>query len=153
MTTHAVNKKATFDYEILQTLEAGLVLHGQEVKSVKTGHISLKGAFVTLKQGGGKIPEAYLTNCHIPAYKHAGKLEGYDPYRARKLLLNKSEIKHLIGKTKEQGLTLVPLKVYNKHKLLKLSFGVARGKKKIDKRESIKKRETERKLRRMQTQY
>ena len=154
MPDYAVNKRARFDYEILETLEAGLVLYGHEVKSIKTGHISLKNSFVTLKNtAGAGTPEAYLTSCHIPLYKHAGKMESYEPTRPRKLLLKRSQIKQLIGKTKEKGLTLVPLKVYNKHRLIKLAFGVGKGKKKIDKRESIQKRETERKLQRFKKQY
>ena len=109
---------------------------------------------MTLKNtAGAGTPEAYLTSCHIPLYKHAGKMESYEPTRPRKLLLKRSQIKQLIGKTKEKGLTLVPLKVYNKHRLIKLAFGVGKGKKKIDKRESIKKRETERKLQRFKKQY
>src|SRR3989339_133008 len=154
MPDYAVNKRARFDYEILETLEAGLVLYGHEVKSIKPGHISLKNSFVTLKNpAGAGTPEAYLTSCHVPLYKHAGKMDSYEPTRPRKLLLKKSQIKQLIGKTKEKGLTLVPLKVYNKHRLIKLAFGVGKGKKKIDKRESIKKRETERKLQRFKKQY
>jgi SsrA-binding protein len=154
MPDYAVNKRARFDYEILETLEAGLVLRGHEVKSIKTGHISLKNSFVTLKNIYGSVtPEAYLTSCHVPLYKHAGKMDSYDPTRPRKLLLKKSQIKQLIGKTKEKGLTLVPIKVYSKNRLIKLAFGVGKGKKKIDKRESIKKRETERKLQRLKTQY
>ncbi len=143
----AVNKRAKFDYDILETYEAGLVLHGHEVKSVKTGHVSLKGSFVTLKGGGRKLPEAYLTNSHIPLYQHAGKLEGYDPDRPRKLLLHAKEINYLIGKKHEQGLTLVPIKLYTNKGFVKLEFGIGRGRKKFDKRELIKKRETEKKIR------
>lgn len=143
----AINKRANFDYEILEKYEAGIVLFGHEVKSVKTGHISLKGSFVTLKRTGKALPEPYLTNAHIPQYKHAGDLKNYEPTRPRKLLMKKNEIKYLIGKRQEQGLTLVPLKVYIKHSLLKLEFGVGKGKKKIDKRETIKKRELDRKIR------
>ncbi|MBI4215311.1 MAG: SsrA-binding protein SmpB [Parcubacteria group bacterium] len=139
----AVNKKATFDYEILETYEAGIVLQGQEVKSAKLGQISLKGAFVTFKQG-----ELYLTNCHISQYQMAGKLAGYDPIRPRKLLVRKRELMSLIGKTQQKGLTLIPLKLYTKHSLIKLEFALAKGKKKIDKRETIKRRETDREIRR-----
>ena len=154
MPTYAINKRTNFDYEISEKYEAGIVLAGYEVKSIKTGHISLKEAFVTLKQKRGRgLPDAYLTNCHIPLYKHAGKMPDYEPTKPKKLLLKKAEIKQLIGKTKEKGLTLVPIKVYNKGSLIKLEFGIGRGKKKIDKRESIKKRETERKLQRMKKQY
>ena len=154
MSTYATNKRAKFDYEILNTYEAGIVLIGHEVKSIKLSHISLKGAFVTLKNIKNKnIPEAYLTNCHITPYKFAGKLNDYDPDKPRKLLLKKSEIRQLIGKTKEKGLTLVPIRVYNKGKLIKLEFGIGKGKKKIDKRQGIKKREIDRKLQRLQKQY
>lgn len=146
MPTLAYNKRAKFDYDISQTFEAGLVLSGQEVKSVKTGHVSLKGAFVTVKGSGTKLPEIYLINAHIPAYKHAANLAGYDPYRSRKLLLKKKEINYLVGKKQEQGLTLVPIKIYTKRSLLKLEFGVGRGRKKYDKREVIKKRESDRQL-------
>lgn len=149
MPTLAINKKANFDYKILEKYEAGLKLLGHEVKSIKTGHISLKGAFVVLKQAQvrNKQPEAYLINAHIPLYKFAGQMKNYDPYRSRKLLLKKSEIKRLIGKKKEQGLTLVPIRLYTKHGLIKLEFGLGQGKKKYDKREDIKKRDLDRKIR------
>ena len=147
MPTLAVNKRARHDYEIADTYEAGLVLYGHEVKSVKTGHISLKGSFVTTKREKSKVPELYLTNAHIPLYKKASTVTDYDPDRARKLLLHKKELAHLIGKKKVQGLTLIPLKIYTKHSLIKLSFGLGRGKKKHDKREAIKKRELDRQVR------
>jgi len=143
----ALNKRAEFDYEIQEKYEAGIVLYGYEVKSVKTGHISLKGSFVTFKKTKAKLPEAYLTNAHIPLYKHAGKVIAYDPTRSRKLLLKKKEIKYLLGKRQEQGLTLIPLKIYTKRSLIKLEFGVGKGRKKYDKREVIKKREFERQAR------
>ena len=142
-----MNKRANFDYEIFETYEAGLVLLGHEVKSIKTGHLSLKGAFVTIKAAAKKLPEVYLINAYIPLYKHAGSIKNYDPYRSRKLLLKKNEIKYLIGKAKEQGLTLVPIKIYTKHSFVKLEFGIGKGRKKVDKREVIKKREVERSLR------
>ena len=89
----AVNKRANYDYDIQEKYEAGLVLLGHEVKSIKTGHISLKGSFVTVKNIKGKnLPELYLINAHIPLYKHAGTVKNYDPYRSRKLLLKKNEI-------------------------------------------------------------
>src|SRR5690606_13899177 len=136
MQTYALNKRAKFDYDILQTYEAGLVLHGHEEKSIKTGHVSLKGAFVVLKQSSGKeVPELHLINCHVSPYKQAGKLPGYDPERSRKLLIKRSEIRSLIGKTHDQGLTLVPISLYNKHNLIKLAFGLGTGKRKIDKRD------------------
>ena len=143
MSTHAVNKRAHYDYEISDKFEAGLILTGQEVKSAKTGHISLKGSFVTAKGN-----ELFLTNANIPPYKHAGEVKNYDPTRSRKLLLKKSEIKSLIGKSRASGLTLVPIRVYTKKRYVKLEFGVGKGKKEFDKRESIKKREDERKMER-----
>lgn len=142
--TLAINKRATFDYELLDTYEAGLKLTGQEVKSAKLGHISLKGAFVTIHEN-----EAYLTNCHISKYKYAGNLKDYDPERSRKLLIKRSEIKSLIGTIQQKGLTLIPTKIYVKNKLIKLEFAVAKGKRKIDKRESIKKREDDIRMERM----
>lgn len=151
MPTVAVNKRANFDYQILETYEAGLVLFGHEVKSVKTGHVSLKGSYITFKQQSrvGKLPEAYLINAHISLYKHAGKLDGYDPTRSRKILLKKNEIEKLMGKKREQGLTLVPIKIYTKRSLLKLEFGIGKGKKKHDKREDIKKKDLDRSMRRL----
>lgn len=147
MPTLAYNKRAKFDYEILDSYEAGLVLHGYEVKSIKTGHISLKGSFVTVKRGNKKLPEFILTNAHIPLYQKASTITEYDPERPRKLLLKKKQIEHLVGKKNEQGLTLVPLKIYTKHNKIKLEFGVGKGKKKHDKRETIKKRDVDRKIR------
>jgi len=143
----SVNKRAYYDYEISDKYEAGLILLGHEVKAIKTGHISLKGAFVTIKQEGKIMPALYLTNAHIPLYKKASTVKNYDPERPRKLLVHKNEIKHLIGKRKEQGLTLMPLKIYTKHSLIKLQFGIGRGKKKYDKRAAIKKRELDRQVR------
>jgi len=147
MPTLAVNKRANYDYEIKDKFEAGIMLLGHEVKSVKTGHINLKGSYVTLKKTKKALPEIYLINAHIPLYKHAGTVKSYNPTRPRKLLVKKNEIKHLIGKKQEQGLTLVPLKMYTKRSLIKLEFGIGRGKKKFDKREMIKKRELDRSMR------
>jgi len=144
----ATNKRANFDYAISDKYEAGLVLLGHEVKSVKTGHVSLKGSFITLKsRKGNRLPEMFLINAHIPLYKHAGTVKDYEPTRSRPILLKKKEIKHLLGKKQESGLTLIPLKLYTKHSFIKLEFGIGRGKKKYDKREIIKKREVERSLR------
>jgi len=147
MPTLAYNKRANFDYDISDTFEAGVVLLGHEVKSVKTGHVSLKGAFVTSKKTAKPLPEFYLTNAHIPLYKHAGKRPDYEPERPRKLLLHKNEIARLVGKKQVEGLTLVPIKLYTKRSLIKLEFGIGKGRKKIDKREVIKKRESDRQLR------
>jgi SsrA-binding protein len=148
MSVLAINKRANYDYEIIEKYEAGLMLLGHEVKSVKTGHINLRGSYATIKNVKGKeLPELYLINAHIPLYKYAGTVKDYDPYRSRKLLLKKNEIKHLIGKKQEQGLTLVPIKIYTRRGFVKIEFGIGKGKKKIDKRELIKKREMDRKIR------
>ncbi|MDD3006083.1 MAG: SsrA-binding protein SmpB [Candidatus Pacebacteria bacterium] len=143
MSIYAVNKRAAFDYELLEKLEGGLVLAGHEVKAIKTGHLSLKGAFLTVHDN-----ELYLTNAHIPAYQKANTPEKYDEYRARKVLVKRRELDSLIGKIKQKGLTLVPVKVYSKHRLIKLEFAVGKGKRKIDKREDIKKREANVSIRR-----
>ena len=136
MRTLAENKKAYFDYEILETYEAGIVLIGQEVKAIKTGHIGLKGSYVVIKDN-----EFFLIGANIPPYQPKNAPANYEPERSRKLLLTKSEIKSLIGKSRQKNLTLVALKVYTKNGKIKLLFGLAKGKKKIDKREKIKKRE------------
>ena len=134
----AENRRFSYDYEILETYEAGLVLFGFEVKAIKTGRVSLTGSFVTTKNR-----ELYLTNALIPPYQPANTPIDYDQSRPRKLLLKKSEISSLIGKLKAKGLTLIPIKLYTKKNKIKLEFGVARGKRKIDKRETIKKRDIE----------
>jgi SsrA-binding protein len=139
MKTLAENNKATFDYEILEIYEAGMVLYGFEVKSIRAGHISLKGSYVVVKDN-----EVFLINALISPYQQANTPESYDPQRSRKLLLKKSEIRSLIGKSKVRGLTLVPLRIYTKKSTLKLEFAIAKGKRKIDKRETIKRRDTER---------
>ncbi len=141
--TYATNDKARFDYEILETYEAGLVLIGQEVKAIRTGKASIKGTYVKILGN-----EAYLVGAHIAPYQPKNAPIDYDDQRSRKLLLEKKELKYLIGKTQEQGLTLVPLRLLDKHGLIKLEIGLARGKKKSDKREVIKKRDVERIIRR-----
>lgn len=139
----ADNKKAYYNYEISDKYEAGLVLIGSEVKSIKTGHISLKGSYVIIRG-----EEAYLVGAVIPPYQPKNTPKDYDDQRSRKLLLKKSEIKELIGKSREKGLALMPLQIYTKHARIKLAFGIAKGKKKKDKRETIKRRETEREIER-----
>ncbi len=139
----ATNKKATFDYHILERIEAGMVLSGKEVKSVRKGQVSFAGSFVSINNS-----ECFLVNCHISAYQPQNNPVDYNPKRDRKLLLQKKEIDRLYGKTKEGGITLVPIKIYTKKNLLKIEIGIARGKKKYDKRESIKKRDIDRDLRR-----
>jgi len=138
------NKKAYYDYEILEKFEAGLVLQGQEVKSIKGGHISLAGAYVIFKQG-----EPYLIGAKIPAYQPKNTPADYNPERLRKLLLNKKEINLLVGKSNEKGFSMIPLKVYIKDGRIKLEFGLAKGKKKYDKKEKIKKRDIDREIHRM----
>ncbi len=144
MSTLATNKRARFDYELKETFEAGLVLTGNEVKSVKMGHVSLKGTFVTVKGS-----ELYLTNALISFYPHAHKdsKSGYQETAPRKLLLKKSEIRSLIGKFRQEGLTLVPIRLYTKKQLVKLEFAVGKGKKEFDKRQTLKKRAADRDMR------
>lgn len=143
MTTYANNKRALFDYEILKTFTAGLELLGLEVKAVKAGKANLRGAFIAVRGG-----EAFLLGAEIPPYQPKNTPKEYDATRARKLLLRKGEVQELTDAEGTKGLTIVPLKVYNKGRFLKLDFGIARGKKKYDKRESIKKRDVEREIRR-----
>ncbi|OGZ61764.1 MAG: SsrA-binding protein [Candidatus Spechtbacteria bacterium RIFCSPLOWO2_02_FULL_38_8] len=139
---YSYNKKAKFDYEILDTYDAGIKLFGHEVKSVKKGSVSLQGAFVVIRG-----QEAYLTNVYIPPYQEGNLVSDYDSKRTRKLLLKKKQILELQQKLQTRGLTLVPLKLYNMRGLIKLDIGLARGKRKYDKREVIKKREADRKIR------
>lgn len=141
MTDLAVNRRAHFDYEILETREAGMELHGFEVKAVKKGHINLAGSFAVIRGN-----EAWLLNATIPPYQGKNTPVGYDPTRSRRLLLHKSEIKELIGAAAEKGLTIVPLKVYTKRNRVKILLGLGRHKKKGDKREIIKRRESEREI-------
>ncbi len=141
----ADNRKALYDYEVLEKFQAGLVLTGQEVKSVKNGHLSLKGAYVTFHNG-----DAYLTNAHITKYKQAGDIPDYDPTHSRRLLLRKKEIRYLQGKLEEKGLTIVPLSVYTKKRFVKMEIALAKGKKQHDKRETIKKRDAQREMRQIQ---
>lgn len=131
----ASNPQARFNYQILDTIEAGVSLLGSEVKSVRNGQVSLKESFARVKNG-----EVWLMGAHITPYKQ-GTPEGYNPIRPRKLLLHKKEINHLIGKLNEQGLSLVPMKMYLKKNNIKLELGLGKGKKKHDKRAAIKDKE------------
>lgn len=133
------NKKARFDYEIQETFEAGMELFGFEVKSLRAKKGSLEGSHITIRGD-----EAFVVGMTIPPFQEANTPKDYDPARNRKLLLTKKEIAHLAGLEKQRGLTIVPISVYNKSRKLKLEIGVARGKKKFDKRESIKKKDTKR---------
>ncbi|OGI21854.1 MAG: SsrA-binding protein [Candidatus Moranbacteria bacterium RIFCSPHIGHO2_01_FULL_55_24] len=143
MTVISTNKRASFDYDLGERFEAGLVLTGSEVKSVKTGHASLKGSFVTVRG-----EELFLTNALIPRYKHAHRDTKHEDTRPRRLLLRKREIRSLIGKSRTEGLTLVPIRLYTKKQLVKLEFAVGKGKKAFDKRSSIAKREADRTMKR-----
>ena len=139
----AENKKAYFNYQILEKFEAGISLIGQEVKSIKLGRMSLTASYVVLKN-----EEAFLIGAKVPPYQPANSPPDYNPERSRKLLLRKAEIKYLIGKAQEKGLTLMPLRVYTKRGKIKLEFGIAKGRRKVDKRDLIKKRDVEREIRR-----
>jgi len=143
MANYAENRKARFDYEILDKYEAGLELLGTEVKSVRGGVMSLEGAFVIIRGG-----EAFLINANIPPYQVKNAPKDYDPLRNRKVLLTKKEIGELAGSGKNKSLTIVPMSVYNKGRKIKLAIAFVKGKKKFDKRETIKKRDTDRELRR-----
>jgi len=143
MKTLAENRKARFNYEILEKFEAGIVLKGFEVKSIKSGKASLTGSYVVFKQ-----EEPYLLNCNIPPYQPKNTPSDYDPTRLRKLLLNQSEIKYLLGKSQQKGLTLVPLRMYTKGGKIKLEFGLGRGRKKVQKKELLKKRTVDREIER-----
>ncbi|MEW5700719.1 MAG: SsrA-binding protein SmpB [Candidatus Zixiibacteriota bacterium] len=138
----ATNRKANFRYEILDTFEAGLVLVGTEVKSLRDGKCNLKEGYARIENG-----QAWLVGVHIPEYT-AGNRFNHDPTRTRKLLLSRRQIRRLGVETQQEGLTLVPLRVYFKGKVAKIELGLGRGKKAHDKREAIVKRETERQLRR-----
>jgi SsrA-binding protein len=132
------NRKARHDYEILETFEAGMVLTGSEVKSLRAGRANLKDSYARIDRG-----EAFLLNAHISPYAAASHF-GHEPERNRKLLLHRSEIDKLNGRIQERGLTVIPLKIYFKNGRAKVLIGVGRGKKAYDKRESIKEREMKR---------
>lgn len=137
------NKKAYFNYEITDTYTAGMELFGFEVKSLRKGQGSLDGSYVTVRGG-----EAYLLGAFVPAFQEKNAPADYDPRRNRKLLLTKNEIKTLGDIEKAKGLTIVPISVYNKGRVLKIDIGIGKGKKKYDKRETLKKQDTERQTRR-----
>lgn len=139
MSTLSENKKAYHDYEILKKFEAGISLNGQEVKSIRLGRANIKGAYITFSGG-----EAFLTGATIPPYQPKNAPQNYNDKRERKLLLKKKELKYLIGKEKEKGLTFIPLKIYTKGRIIKLELAIARGKKKKDIREAIKKKDFDR---------
>jgi SsrA-binding protein len=138
----ASNRRASHDYDIIERIEAGIRLTGSEVKSLRGGRASLAEAFARIRDG-----EAWLEGMHIPPYEQ-GQTKGYDPIRPRKLLLHRREIERLLGKTKEQGLALIPTRVYFTHGLAKVEIGLGRGRREHEKRQSIAKREAEREMER-----
>ena len=137
----AENRKAFHDYHILETYEAGLVLMGTEVKSIREGRVNLRDSFARTEGG-----EVFVYNIHIQPYSHRGYAD-HDPIRKRKLLLHEHEIRKLIGKVMEKGMTLVPVRLYFKNGRVKVALGLAKGKQAHDKRETIKRREADRETR------
>jgi SsrA-binding protein len=137
----SLNRQAYHNYHILETLEAGLVLRGTEVKSIREGKVNLKDSYGLVKNG-----EVWLLNCHISPYSHGNRMN-HDPLRTRKLLLHRSEIRKLVGKTSERGLTLVPVKIYFRRGRAKCEIALAKGKKLYDKRETEKRKTAEREAR------
>ena len=136
------NRQARFNYEILEKFEAGISLRGTEVKSIREGRANLKEAYADIRDG-----EVYLVGAHISPYSH-GNIANHEPVRDRRLLLKAVEIKRLQGKVMEKGLTLVPMCLYLKGRLIKVELGVGRGKKLVDKREDLKRRDQEREVQR-----
>jgi SsrA-binding protein len=136
----AKNRRATFDYELGERLIAGLALSGAEVKSIKNGHASLKGSFISLREG-----EAWLTNAHVTPYQPGGQANAPEPTRNRKLLLHRKQLDQLVLE-KRSGLSVVPTALLQDGKLIKVEIGIGRGKKRYDKREAIKQRDTSREL-------
>jgi len=137
----ADNRKALFDYHLLETFEAGIALLGTEVKGIREGRANLRDSFARVERG-----EVWLYNVHISPYSHRGYVD-HEPLRARKLLLHRDEIRKLIGRTVERGMTLVPVRMYFKKGRVKVAISLAKGKKEYDKRETIKKREVDRETR------
>ncbi|EOH98884.1 SsrA-binding protein [Enterococcus plantarum] len=136
----AQNRKARHDYTVVDTMEAGIVLQGTEIKSIRNGRINLKDGFARIRNG-----EAYLLNVHISPYEQ-GNIFNHDPLRTRKLLLHKKQIAKLIAETKNTGITIVPLKVYIRNGYAKVLIGLAKGKKQYDKREDLKRKEINREI-------
>ncbi|MBM6615710.1 SsrA-binding protein SmpB [Desemzia sp. RIT804] len=136
----AQNRKARHDYTIVDTIEAGIVLKGTEIKSIRAGRINLKDGYATIRNG-----EIFLQNVHISPYEQ-GNVFNHDPVRMRKLLMHKKQIARLVGETKSSGYTLVPLKVYIKDGYAKVLIGLAKGKKKYDKREDLKRKDQKREI-------
>ncbi len=148
MTTYIQNKKATFNYEILERFEAGVSLYGHEVKAVRSGMGNLAGAYVIIRGG-----EVFLVGAHLTPYQAKNVPESYDPERARKLLLSRAEITKLEKQLNTAGLTIVPIKWYSNKGKIKLEIALVRGKKKADKREAIKERDAKRDLDRLRKSF
>ncbi|MCC5896489.1 MULTISPECIES: SsrA-binding protein SmpB [Cyanophyceae] len=144
----ADNRQARYRYSILETYEAGLELQGTEVKSIRQGRVNLRDGYALIRGN-----EAWLHNVHISPYDIASQYFNHDPLRNRKLLLHRNEIRKLIGKVEQQGLTLVPLKLYLKNGWVKVSIGLAKGKKLHDKRESLKRKQQDREIARVMKSY
>jgi SsrA-binding protein len=142
------NRQARFLYEILETYEAGIQLTGTEVKSIREGKVNLKDGYALIRND-----EAWLLNVHISPYQASGQYFNHEPRRTRKLLLHRREISKLIGQVEQKGLTLVPLKLYFKNGWIKISIGLAKGKKLHDKRETLKRRQDEREIARAMKRY
>lgn len=147
MTIIATNKHGLHNYQIINTLESGIELLGHEVKSIKNGQINLSGAYISHIIDKKHLPELFLKNCHVSPYKMVGKTDKIDPLRIRKLLLRRKEINTIISKIQQKGLTIIPIKVYTKHSLIKLEIDLAKGKKKFDKRADLKEKEVNKKIR------
>lgn len=139
--TVATNRQARYNYDIIESYEAGIELKGSEVKSIRAGRVSLKDSFATIDKG-----ESFLYNCHISPYEHTASFQ-VDPKRRRKLIMHKAQIMRLLGQTSQKGFTLIPLKVYFKHGLCKVELALAKGKRLYDKRRAIKEKEARRQIR------
>lgn len=148
MKTIATNRKANFEYHIISTFEAGIVLKGSEVKSIRLGHTNLQDSYITFD----KNSECYIKNMHITNYKDA-TIDKLDEKRSRKLLLNRQEIKKIMGKVKEKGFTCIPLKVYLKDNFVKLEIAIAKGKHTYDKKKSLAERDIHRDTQRLLKNY
>ncbi len=142
------NRQARFRYEILETYEAGIELKGTEVKSIRQGKVNLRDGYALIRDG-----QAWLLNVHISPYERSSDYFNHDPRRTRRLLLHKKEIRKLIGKVEQEGLTLVPLKMYMKQGLVKITIALGKGKKLHDKRESLKERQDQREMARAMKRY
>ncbi|MEO0538976.1 MAG: SsrA-binding protein SmpB [Cyanobacteria bacterium P01_A01_bin.123] len=144
----ADNRQARYLYEILETYEAGIQLKGTEVKSIRDGKVNLRDGYASIRD-----EEAWLHNVHVSPHDTTNKAYNHDPKRSRKLLLHKQEIRKLIGKVEQKGLTLVPLKMYLKRGIVKINIGLAKGKKVHDKRESLKRKQSQRDIERAMKSY